>query len=132
MTLSHKDKPTGEAVSLLPCPFCGTGPSDDHLADQVQAYCCGDVFSIYCEVCRVDTAEYNTREEAVTAWNTRVSTNKDETIAKASAEAIALIDELNERKHSRVFYGIDQALHSKLCTVRATLARSLTSTKKEG
>lgn len=38
-------------------------------------------------------------------------------------EAIALIDEINERAKSREFYGIDQVLHAKLCTIRATLAR---------
>lgn len=46
-------------------------------------------------------------------------------------EAIALIDEVNERKPSRVLYGIEQTLHAKLCTVRATLARSLVAHRIE-
>ena len=49
------------------------------------------------------------------------------TIARVR-EAVALIDEINERKPSRAFYGIGQSLHAKLCTIRATLARSLAET----
>lgn len=36
-------------------------------------------------------------------------------------EAIALIDEINEHATSRAFNGINQPLHAKLCTIRATL-----------
>jgi hypothetical protein len=43
--------------------------------------------------------------------------------AVAVTQAITLIDEINERSTSRQFYGIDQTLHAKLCTIRATLAR---------
>jgi hypothetical protein len=43
----------------------------------------------------------------------------------AAEEALALIDEINERKPSRVFNGINGPLHAKLCTIRATLARAL-------
>lgn len=43
---------------------------------------------------------------------------------KAIREAIALIDEINERTSSREFNGINQPLHAKLCTIRATLARA--------
>ncbi len=43
-------------------------------------------------------------------------------VHKAAREAIILIDEINERGESRRFNGIGQALHSKLCTIRATLA----------
>ncbi len=46
-------------------------------------------------------------------------------LRKAIEEAMALINEINQRKSSRSFYTIDQALHSKLCTIRATLQRSL-------
>ncbi|WP_294189008.1 hypothetical protein [uncultured Sphingomonas sp.] len=42
---------------------------------------------------------------------------------KARGEAIALLDEINERADSRAFYGIRQTLHAKLCTIRKTLAR---------
>lgn len=45
-------------------------------------------------------------------------------VERARQEAITLIDELNERATSRKFYGIDQTLHAKLCTIRATLARA--------
>jgi len=53
--------------------------------------------------------------------------DRDELIARlrgANKEAIALIDEINERAPSRQFHGIKQALHAKLCSIRATLARA--------
>ena len=51
-----------------------------------------------------------------------VSTNMQ--VAKAVREAIALLDEINERATSRQFYGIDHVLHGKLATIRAILALS--------
>ena len=45
-------------------------------------------------------------------------------LATGTNEAILLIDEINERATSRKFHGIDQGLHAKLCTIRATLARA--------
>ena len=48
-------------------------------------------------------------------------------MVEALREAMVLIDELNERVESRKFYGIGQALHGKLCTVRATLQRAALS-----
>lgn len=52
-------------------------------------------------------------------------------LKKAMREAVALIDEINKRAPSRQFNGINQPLHAKLCTVRATLARALASTGAE-
>lgn len=49
-------------------------------------------------------------------------------LVKANREAITLIDELNERASSRLFWDIGQTLHAKLCTVRATLARTVLRT----
>lgn len=46
---------------------------------------------------------------------------------RALREAIQLIDEINERKSSRDFHGINQPLHNKIATIRATLARALSS-----
>ena len=54
-----------------------------------------------------------------------------ERMRKAAREAKVLIDEINERATSRAFYGIDQPLHAKLCTVRATLARALATNAPE-
>jgi len=44
-------------------------------------------------------------------------------VGMAVHEAIALIDEINERSHSRSHWGIGQGLHAKLCTIRSTLNR---------
>jgi hypothetical protein len=46
-------------------------------------------------------------------------------VKHAARDAIALIDEINKRAPSRKFNGIGQALHSKLCTIRATLVMGL-------
>ena len=51
-------------------------------------------------------------------------TDQNKVTDRALQEAVALLDELNERKSSRDFYGINQTLHAKLATIRATLARS--------
>lgn len=48
-------------------------------------------------------------------------------LERAVNEAIVLIDEVNERKPSRDFYGIGQTLHAKLATIRLTLARTALS-----
>lgn len=44
--------------------------------------------------------------------------------AATIAQALTLIDELNKRKLSRFFYGINQNLHAKLATIRGILART--------
>ena len=51
-------------------------------------------------------------------------TKERDALKKANAEAMLLIDEINKRISSRQFYGINQPLHSKLCTIRSTLARA--------
>lgn len=48
-------------------------------------------------------------------------------IERAASEAIVLIDEINKHAPSRRFNGINQPLHCKLATIRATLARALRS-----
>lgn len=52
-----------------------------------------------------------------------------ETATVEVTQAIELIDELNERATSRQFYGINQTLHEKLCTIRATLRLMLHRTR---
>lgn len=44
-------------------------------------------------------------------------------MAEKLADIIKLIDEVNERVESRRFYGVGQALHGKLCTVRFSLLK---------
>jgi hypothetical protein len=63
------------------------------------------------------------RVEEIAAGLTRAQ-RVEEIAGKANREAIALIDEINLRSSSRAFYGIDQVLHAKLCTIRATLVRT--------
>lgn len=56
---------------------------------------------------------------ALTALTERV-----ERLEEAAREAIILIDEINKRAESRQFHGINQPLHAKLCTIRATIMRA--------
>lgn len=58
--------------------------------------------------------------------------NNAPALLSALEEGVALIDELNERATSRAFYGINQVLHAKLCTVRATLARTALAGGRNG
>ena len=51
-------------------------------------------------------------------------TDRNNASDRALREAVTLLDELNERKSSRDFYGINQTLHAKLATIRVTLARA--------
>jgi hypothetical protein len=68
-------------------------------------------------------------EAAIAAHTGKLIAERDALVAEnarlglAASEAIMLIDEINERATSRVFYGITQ-VHGKLCTIRATLARA--------
>ena len=54
---SEEDKP-------IPCPFCG-GEADVTLLG-------GHGFSVRCYECLAETDTYETREEAIAAWNRRV------------------------------------------------------------
>ena len=79
------------------------------------------------------------RAEAIALWNQRTPATPDAVIEPASnpcrldaavieraaSEAIVLIDEINKHAPSRRFNGINQPLHRKLATIRATLARAL-------
>jgi len=69
----------GELMSaeLKPCPFCG-GEATVKVgelcnADGVVVY---RHFEVHCLACGVDTPYFNTRDEAIKAWNMRVKTER--------------------------------------------------------
>jgi hypothetical protein len=67
------------AGELLPCPMCGTGPSSDEDATQVQIYWQVDGHSnVLCEECGAQGPERATYVEAIAAWNTRTPTPDSE------------------------------------------------------
>lgn len=67
------------------------------------------------------------KDEAEDTIRNALATPKpDAEMRRALEEGAALINEINERASFRAFYGIDQRLHAKLCTIRATLVRALT------
>ena len=58
---------------LLPCPFCGCGPSNDEHAQQVQFY--REISApngyVWCEGCGAEGPWRKDRDEAIAAWNHR-------------------------------------------------------------
>lgn len=54
-------------INLLPCPFCGGEAEVDISGGNFHWW-------IVCVNCGVGTAIYNTKAEALTAWNTRADT----------------------------------------------------------
>lgn len=52
-----------EAITLLPCPFCGGEATVD--SDWPSAHC------VECEQCSAAGPFDETKEQAITAWNTR-------------------------------------------------------------
>ena len=55
-----------EEEKPLPCPFCG---GEAHVIDCIDPYPC---MYVQCSKCGVRTKRYNSRSEAVAAWNRRV------------------------------------------------------------
>jgi Lar family restriction alleviation protein len=58
-----------EGQELLPCPFCGEAP-ELHAFDGVAAVICT------LDACRVEGPVKDTKEEAITAWNTRTGSSE--------------------------------------------------------
>lgn len=55
---------------LKGCPFCGGR------AEWLQTWNQATPYSIGCSRCGIDSDEYNTKDDAVRMWNTRVTSNK--------------------------------------------------------
>jgi hypothetical protein len=72
---THKDDRRTErppsppaAGSVLPCPFCGTDVGDSgctHYPDREEHY-------VWCSHCCTQSGRYQTRRQAIAAWNHRV------------------------------------------------------------
>jgi Lar family restriction alleviation protein len=57
-------------LPMLPCPFCGKQFVQCYGTDvppEVKHKLC----RVHCDNCGVSTGNYNTRSEAIAAWNTR-------------------------------------------------------------
>ena len=52
--------------NLKPCPFCGSKKVIVY-KDSINPKCC----FVFCEGCRVNTADFDTKKEAIEAWNRR-------------------------------------------------------------
>ena len=79
---------------LLPCPFCGCGPSNDEHAQQVQFY--REISApngyVWCEGCGAEGPWRKDRDEAIAAWNHRtgqlVAVQPDDATVERVARAI--------------------------------------------
>lgn len=126
-----------ETVSLLPCPFCG-GQAELREGEEC-AY-------VQCLVTKMHRGPFidgdnNAADEAIAAWNTRISTNKDETIAKlrealgVSSQAVqAFLDMVNvmDRVGAVPIPAILETAQHNCPIILEQIAAALTSTKKEG
>jgi hypothetical protein len=112
-----------ETVSLLPCPFCGSQPECFPSGDGT-----GTMIECISPDCVHPHVSYYGDGEAARRWNTRVSTNKDETIAKLEAENAKL------RLVVRAQFASRRMVDSEAWKYAESIARpiALTSTKKEG
>lgn len=135
-------------ADLLPCPFCGGEASDEgHIrfsAPLHDTWWPGDVpiteaFYVNCVKCGAVSRSgivggYQTKAEAIERWNTRVSTNKDETIAKLR-EALLGIEIYSQDTLTGSINPADSKERWYADAVREVRNRArtaLTSTKKEG
>ena len=51
---------------LKPCPFCG---------GKANAFICGRIFVVECESCGTSSDGFDSKKEAVEAWNRRADDN---------------------------------------------------------
>lgn len=59
---------------LKPCPFCGGGAVIHHcgeLENETMAVVFGSKVGIHCRNCHIATMPYETKNEAIEAWNRR-------------------------------------------------------------
>lgn len=59
-------------IQLLPCPFCGKTPATDNYEVRNVMFWNVGCLNDDCQV-HVETADFESIEEAIQAWNTRIS-----------------------------------------------------------
>ncbi len=62
-----------EGVALLPCPFCAGTETGLYRPTEAREGSGWHDWFVRCHQCHVESAEYETEAEAVTAWNTRTT-----------------------------------------------------------
>ena len=62
-----------EGVALLPCPFCASTETGLYRPTEAREGSGWHDWFVRCHQCHVESAEYETESEAVTAWNTRTT-----------------------------------------------------------
>lgn len=63
--------PMEELEAMLPCPFCGSAPSEYPQNTSIPAKAGGYTQIIWCENCGCEGPERQTDAEAIAAWNKR-------------------------------------------------------------
>ena len=102
-------------MDLLNCPFCG---SDDlHAFDHNDGE---PSFGYQCARCWMTSSQRGTREEVITAWNTR--TPSEAVLVEALKLALAVLEEADMRNAVRAGRASDGELENALTKGYATLA----------
>lgn len=103
---THKDDQRPErppsppaAGSVLPCPFCGTDVGDSgctHYPDREEHY-------VWCSHCCTQSGRYQTRRQAIAAWNHRVPVSPNDRTERQPPGTTAACNqsaqETNEREN---------------------------------
>lgn len=80
-------------IKLMPCPFCGKTSAyvdESHTVGVDGGLITDTHWHVTCAYCEVETRSFNSRDDAVHAWNTRVKeVNKTEYIYASSGEPLA-------------------------------------------
>jgi hypothetical protein len=85
---------------LKPCPLC----KSEAYVSTISHECEPDGYGVDCSVCGCQVNEYETIEQAIAAWNTRVESNEIPDWLKEKIDQGIEYGKVNEHTHDRYKY----------------------------
>jgi hypothetical protein len=122
-----KPEPEDKGRELMSCPFC-LGKAEYWLDESDSAYP-DQQHNVDCDNCDCNVGGYATKQEAITAWNTRPQSDKIERLEAELAEAVELINSVHKTVQSGMLF-ID--LSNAACDEAWEKINSYQSAKQEG